>query len=224
MVSTLSQAKMLSFSAPHSAQHSPFSEPQEATPSVAFSTVPCLCPRGYRKSKFNWYIRTSITATKNITLFSLLSHSLCPILFSLGPFKGIKPKMTVLLKGIQTTFVYIIKFILGEKTLSIKTFRTKFHVQKNWPFQPKSLSPPLPGTGPHRMVAVWVRKVVWLRDRAQALMLSPPLWSSVSSFAQWQDWTQCPPQFLSTLKCHDSLTSVRLYVSSSQSKLRRKII
>ena len=58
--------------------------------------------------------------------------------------------MTVLLIGIHTTCVYIIKFILEEKTLSIKIFKAKFHLQKKWPFQPKSLSPHLPGTRHHR--------------------------------------------------------------------------
>ena len=53
-----------------------------------------------------------------------------------------------------------------------------------------SIPPPSWNKTPQDGVAVWVRKVVWLGDRAQALMLSPPLWPSVSPSAQWQDWTQ----------------------------------
>ena len=51
--------------------------------------------------------------------------------------------MTVLLKGIHT-FVYVIKFILGEKTLSIKVFKRKFHLQKELAISAQVSIPPPP--------------------------------------------------------------------------------
>lgn len=213
MVSTLSQAKMLFFSAPHSAQHSPFSEPQRQLP-LWLMPITLSLPQRTRKSKFNWYIRTSIRATKKTTLLVTLSHFFVPSYSHWVLLRNRNPYNICLYN----------KIILGEKTLSIKIFKAKFHLQKKWPFQPKSLSPHLPGIRHHR--TEWqFESGRWCQpgDRAQALMLS--LLSGPQSHHPHSDKTEPRSSIVSFNSKVSWFSDIcKTICSSSQSKLRRKII